>query len=90
MKSVLAKTHRAGLELALAAPNGMYEVSRGLASDSFELARAHTDSIVALERSLGLSRQRDPQAAAERTHSLPAALGAAYLPRFSTARTLRA
>src|SRR5918994_1495134 len=39
MKSVFAQTHRGGLELALAAvPYGIYEVFRGLASDSHELA----------------------------------------------------
>ena len=80
MKSVFAQTHRGGFELALAAAlYGMYEVFRGLASDSYELARAHTDSIVALERSFGLFWERDLQAAAERVPSLPAALGAAYI-----------
>ena len=80
MKSVFAQTHRGRLELALAAVlYGLYEIVRGFASDSYELARAHTDSIVAFERSLGLFWERDLQAAAERVPFLPSALGAAYI-----------
>ena len=89
MKSVFARTHRGGLELALAAVlYGLYEVVRGFASDSFALARAHTDSLVALERSLGLFWERDLQAAAERVPFLPAALGAAYITLHFGATTL--
>ncbi len=80
MKSVFAQTHRGRLELALAAVlYGLYEIVRGFASDSYELARAHTDSIVAFEQALGLFWERDLQAAAERVPFLPGALGAAYI-----------
>ena len=89
MKSVFAQTHRGGLELALAAvPYGIYEVFRGLASDSHELApRAHRLD----RRPRTLARvfwERDPQAAAERVPFLPTALGAAYLTLHFDATTI--
>jgi hypothetical protein len=58
---------------------GVYEIVRGFGSASLQAARAHTDEIVSLERSLGVYGERGVQEFAERIPGLPALLGVAYI-----------
>jgi hypothetical protein len=79
-RSVLGRPYAGAVEVAaLFALYGLYEVVRGFGSASFELARSHTDSIVALERSLHVFGELDLQRAVERIPFLPGVLGVAYI-----------
>ena len=64
---------------ALAALYALYEMVRGFADGTLELARRHTDQIVALERSFGIFWELEVQRAVEAIPWFPALLGVAYI-----------
>ena len=79
-RSALARPHRGLVEVAtLTALYGLYEVIRGFGDASFAVARAHTDDVVALERSLHVFGERAVQEWAEHVPTLPSLLGLAYM-----------
>jgi hypothetical protein len=63
----------------LVALYGVYELMRGGGHATLASARAHTDSIVALERNLHVFGERTLQDAAHSIPALPAVLGTAYI-----------
>ena len=76
----LAHPHRGVVELgALAALYALYEIMRGFGDASIDVARRHTDEIVALERALHVFAELAVQEAAHALPLLPAALGVAYI-----------
>jgi len=80
VRTLVSQPHTALRELAtLAALYGLYEVFRGFADGTLELARRHTEQIVALERSAGIFWEREIQRFAEAVPSLPMLLGVAYI-----------
>jgi hypothetical protein len=80
MRRWLSSPHSGGREiLGLALLYALYEVVRGFGSEDFAAAFAHTDGIVALERSLGVFWEQQVQAAAEAVPAAPAILGLAYV-----------
>jgi hypothetical protein len=77
----LATSPRRGLvEVAtLASLYAVYEIVRGQGHATYAAARAHTDSIVALEQHLHLYGERAVQRAANWVPVIPALLGVAYI-----------
>jgi len=72
--------HRGSIEVAtLAALYAVYELVRGQGDATVALARAHTDWIVDLERSLHIFGERAVQHAAEAVPGVPTLLGIAYI-----------
>lgn len=79
-RRLLGRRHGGGRELAgIAVLYALYEVFRGVADGSFHVAMNHTDSIVALERWLGVFFEREVQLWANRVPALPSVLGVAYI-----------
>jgi hypothetical protein len=77
---ILGRPYKGVVEVsALLALYGLYEVVRGFGSTSFAAARAHTDAIVALERSLHVFGEAAVQDWASRIPLLPGLLGLAYI-----------
>jgi hypothetical protein len=76
----LLRTRSGGRELAgIVALYASYEGVRGFGSASLETARAHTASIVALERGSGVFVEQGIQAFVARLPVLPMLLGLAYM-----------
>jgi hypothetical protein len=79
-RTLLGRRHGGGRELAgIAVLYAFYEVFRGMADSSLRAALDHTDSIVALERSLGVFVERAVQDWASSVPALPSILGLAYI-----------
>lgn len=79
MRGIL-RTHSGLAELGLAAALYMvYEVVRGFGSTSLATARAHTDSIVALEQWAGVFVERGVQSAVSGLPAVPSLLGWLYM-----------
>ena len=80
LRRSISRRYPGSIELGLAvALYAIYEVVRGFGSTNLPSARAHTDDIVALERSLHLFVERSVQDAAHAVPGLPALLGFLYL-----------
>jgi PAP2 superfamily len=80
LRRSISRRYPGSIELGLAvALYAIYEVVRGFGSTNLPSARAHTDDIVALERSLHLFVERPVQDAAHAVPGLPALLGFLYL-----------
>ena len=80
LRRSLSRRYPGSIELGLAvALYAVYEIVRGFGSTSLPLARAHTDDIVALERSLHIFVEQSVQDAAHAVPVLPALLGFLYL-----------
>jgi PAP2 superfamily len=76
----VAAPHRGLVEVAtLASLYGVYEVVRGRGDTTLAVARAHTDSIVSLERHLHVFGERAIQHAVHALPAVPALLGLAYI-----------
>jgi hypothetical protein len=73
-------SHGGLVEVAtLASLYGVYELVRGQGHATLAAARAHTDGIVELERSVHVFGERAIQGAAHAVPALPALLGVAYI-----------
>jgi hypothetical protein len=74
------RAHSGLVELAMAVGlYAVYELVRGFGSTTLATARAHTDVIVALERSLGVYGERGVQNAVDALPGVPALLGFLYM-----------
>ncbi len=80
LRSSLSRRYPGAIELGLAvALYALYEIVRGFGSTSLSLAQAHTDDIVALERSSHIFIERSVQNGAHAVPGLPPLLGFLYL-----------
>lgn len=80
LRRSLSRRYPGVVELGLAvALYAVYEIVRGFGSTSLPLARAHTDEIVGLERSLHLFVEQSVQNASHAVPGLPPLLGFLYL-----------
>jgi len=74
------RTHSGVTELGTAiVMYAFYELVRGFGSTTLASARAHTDEIVAFERTTGVFVERSIQSAVEALPAVPALLGFAYM-----------
>jgi len=80
LRGHVARPHTGiGEVFGLVALYGLYEVIRGFGSTSIAAARAHTHTIVDLERSVHVFGERAVQDWAHRVPALPGLLGVAYI-----------
>jgi len=76
----LVRPHRGAVEAAtLVAFYGIYELCRGAANESWELAQRHAGEIVSFERQLGVFSEWNLQQWVQRLPLLPMLLGLAYI-----------
>src|SRR6266581_4048147 len=80
LRSLASTPHRGLVEVAtIFGLYGLYEVVRGQGHATLDVAREHTDWIVALERHLHVFGERTVQHAAHWVPALPTLLGIAYI-----------